>query len=305
MILVTGATGYIGNRLVKRLTRDGHAVRAMLIEDDPLRGRLDGTPCEIVHGDIAKRGGLDICLRGIRTVFHLAAVLVSHDKKRFHEINYEGTKNVVDAAVAAGAEHFIYLSGAAAMYRTRTAYGWSKLRAEELMKTQGGTHFTVVRPTLLYGPGGSQELRLYVESLRAFPCIVPVVGTGKARKRPVWLEDVVTGLAALVDNPATRGKTYTFSGGTDISMWDYTKLICETFGIRKPLVPVPEGLCRIAAKVLPVFMKRPVLTEDAILGVTMDANSGFEEAAKDIGYRPISVYEGYRKSFAVENRETL
>ena len=107
------------------------------------------------------------------------------------------------------------------------------------MKKRGNTNFTIIRPTLLYGSGGSQELRIYVENLRKFPLIVPTVGLLRCRKRPVWVGDIVNGLSLLVNKPVTYGKIYNFSGGTDVSMWEYTTLICKHFGINKPMIPIP------------------------------------------------------------------
>src|SRR3990167_2597067 len=98
MILVTGATGYIGNRLVKWLCKCGHRVRAMVMDNDQLLYQLEGIKCDIMKGDITVPQTLRSCLEGIKTVFHLAAVLVSANKELFHKINYEGTKNLVDAA---------------------------------------------------------------------------------------------------------------------------------------------------------------------------------------------------------------
>ncbi|MFC1808332.1 NAD-dependent epimerase/dehydratase family protein [Candidatus Omnitrophota bacterium] len=298
MILVTGATGYIGSRLVKKLLDDSRNVRALVIKNDPLLKTLKNLNCEIAEGDITDKDSLVSCMKDIKTVFHLAAVLVSNDKGIFHKINYEGAKNVVDTAVAAGVEHFAYLSAVAAGYRVRTTYGESKLKSETLMKKAGNTKFTIVRPTLLYGAAGSQELKLYVESLRKFPIIVPVIGGGRAVKRPVALDDIVKGLALLVNNHATYGKTYNFGGGTEISMWNYTKLICDTFGIKKPLVPIPAFLSYAIAAIFFKVSKNPFITRDRVLGVTMDANFDYQQAREDLGYDPVSVYEGYEKAFS-------
>lgn len=297
-ILVTGATGYIGSRLVRRLCESGHSVRAMVIDNDPLLYRLEGIKCEIIKGDITDAKTLRPCLEGIRTVFHLAAVLIAHNKKLFHKINYEGTKNLIGAAVEARVGHFIYISAAATAYKEKTTYGESKLKSETLLKSQENMSFTIIRPTLLYGAEGSQEFKLYVENLRKFPVIVPVVGMGRARKRPVWLDDIVTGLALTVDKPVTHGKLYNFSGGTDISMWDFTKLICSTFGIKKPLIGIPVWLCNVIATIASLFTRKPPLNKDTILGVTMDANFSSEEARRDIGYNPIGIEEGFRRAFA-------
>ena len=297
MILVTGATGYIGSRLVKKLAEDGHAVRGMVIRDDPNLHLLDGVNCEIVVGDITNKETLGPCFEGVKTVFHLAAVLVAHERELFHRINYEGTKNCVDTAVEKGVKHFVQISAAAAKYRVRTTYGDSKLKCEALMKTRDNTQFTIIRPTLLYGDGGSQELKMYVERLKRFPLIVPVVGFGRTRKNPVWVWDIVKGLALLVDKPISYGKEYSFCGGTEVSMWEYTKLMCRTFGIQKPMVPIPVFLCDGIAWLCERFMKAPPVRKDYIIGVTMDAAESSRGAFEDIGYEPVDLYENYEKSF--------
>ena len=302
IILVTGATGFIGSRLVRRLCVSGYSVRAMVMDNDPLLFKLQGVNCEIVKADITEPATLRPCLEGVKTVFHLAAVLVSGNKELFHKINYQGTENLVNAAVDAGVEHFVYISAAAAGYAKRTTYGESKLKSESLMKRPGKTKFTIIRPTLLYGTGGGQELNLYVDCLRQFPLIVPVIGMGKARKRPVWVDDIVDGLERVVDKPITYGKTYNFSGGIDMSMWEYTRFICQTFRINKPLIGIPVWFCNSIAAIIALFVKNPILDRDTIIGVTMDANFSFEEAKQDIGYYPVDTEEGLRNIFASKDR---
>lgn len=299
MILVTGGTGFMGSRLVKRLVEKGHTVRAMAIENDPQLPKLEGVDCEIVTGDITKPQTLEEPMKGVQTLFHLAAVLVSDNPELFHRINYEGTRNVVDKAVEAGVEHFVYISAAAANYKVRTTYGETKFQAEQLMKRKrGNTNFTMIRPTLIYGPGGGgQELVIYIDQLKKFKWFIPLVGSGKARKRWVWIDDVIEGLTLLVDRPITYGKTYNFGGGSAHSIRKYTEMLCQQLGLNKPIVPIPVSICYTIAWFLKIVQKKPILKRDTILGVTMDADFSIEEAKRDIGYDPVSFEEGIRRCF--------
>jgi nucleoside-diphosphate-sugar epimerase len=299
MILVTGGTGFMGSRLVKRLVEKGHTVRAMAIENDPQLPKLEGVDCEIVTGDITKPQTLEEPMKGVQTLFHLAAVLVSDNPELFHRINYEGTRNVVDKAVEAGVEHFVYISAAAANYKVRTTYGETKIQAEQLMKRKrGNTNFTMIRPTLIYGPGGGgQELVIYIDQLKKFKWFIPLVGSGKARKRWVWIDDVIEGLTLLVDKPITYGRTYNFGGGSAHSMRKYTEMLCQQLGINKPIVPIPVPICYTIAWFLKIVQKKPILKRDTILGVTMDADFSIEEAKRDIGYDPVSFEAGIRRCF--------
>lgn len=300
MILITGASGYIGSRLVKKLVRDGHRVRAMVIRNDPFLPNLKGIDCEIVIGDITDKDTIAPCLKGVDTVFHLAAVLVSRKQEAFHNINFKGTENVVNAAVDAGIKHFIFMSAAAVAYKKRTSYGRSKAASEFLMVQRGITNFTIIRPTILYGLGGSQELKIYVENIRNSPFFFFIPGCGKARKQPVCITDVVNGLSLLVENKVAYGKIYDFSGATNITMLEFTKLLCKTFGIKKMIMPTPTWLCYFAVTVINLFYKNTALNKDAILGVTMDADFSFEQAKNEIGYNPVSLSIGFKQAFARE-----
>ncbi len=298
MILVTGGSGFMGSKLVKNLVKKGHQVRAMVVENDPLLINLKGIDCEIVTGDITKPQTLDLAMNGVNTVFHLAAVMVSDNNELFHRINYEGTKNVVEKAVEEGIEHFVYISAAAANYKVRTVYGETKIQAEQLMKKkQSKTNFTIIRPTLLYGPDGGQEFLMYLNKLKKFNWFIPIVGSGKHKKRWVSIDDIIEGLSLVVDKPITYGKMYNMGGGSSHTMKEYTKMLCIQLKIKKPIVPIPVFICYIIAWILQFIQERPLLKRDTILGVIMDADFSIEDAKKDLGYNPISFEEGIQKVF--------
>jgi nucleoside-diphosphate-sugar epimerase len=297
MILVTGATGYLGHRVVRQLLGQGKKVRAMVIENDPFLNRLDGLDCEVVVGDITKPETLVNAVSGVKTVIHCAAVIVSNNPDLFHRINYEGTRNLVEKSVEAGVEHFIFISAAAADYKMRTDYGDSKLESERLMEKAGKTNFTIVRPTIIYSKDGGHELNIYVDLMRKIPIIFPLVGSGSARKSPVYVEDVADGICRLVDKPVSYGKTYNFSGGSDVSMKEFTKLWGEAHGVDRIIVPIPMPLVWLAVKVFGMLFKNPPLDRNRVLGIINDANFSNEEAVRDIGYAPTPLLEGLEKAF--------
>ncbi|MDP7180753.1 MAG: NAD-dependent epimerase/dehydratase family protein [Candidatus Woesearchaeota archaeon] len=298
MILITGATGYIGSKLAKKLSDQGEKVRAMVIENDKMIHNLDGVKCEKMIGDITNPELLKKCMKGVTTVYHLAAILVAKDKKAFNAVNFEGTKNVINAAVDAKVKHFILISAAAAAYKTRTTYGHSKIKSEHLMRQYDGKiNYTIIRPTLLYGQGGSQELKIYVETLRKFPFIIPTIGTLRAVKRPVWVNDIAEGLAKVANNKKSYGKTYNFGGGTAMTMWAYTNLIRKTFKINKPMIPIPLFICYMIAWIWEKVSEEPMLKKDYVIGAAMSANFEQKSAFEDLGYRPVSIEVGYPQGF--------
>ena len=296
MILVSGGTGVMGSRLVRSLVESGHRVRALTLPDDPYVARLAGLDCEIVYADIADAGTLDGVFQGVRTVYHLAAIIIAHDPAAFIKINVNGTRHMVDGAAQAGVGHFIYVSSAAAGHPEASAYAASKARGEEIVRGMSRMNHTLVRPTLVYEQGGGQEFMMFMDYLLKYP-VVPFVGPGRALKNPVLADDVVKGLSAIVNNPVTYGKTYNFSGGESISIRDLARLMLESQGRVKPFWFLPLPLCRLVAAIMERTMKNPPLTRYAISRIQEDADLDNGAARQDLGYHPVGIREGLARCY--------
>ena len=291
MILVTGGAGVLGSRLVRGLVEAGHTVRALTLPGDPNVDRLSGVNCDIVFGDVADAHSLAGAFDGVKTVYHLAAVIIAQDPSDYERINVGGVKNVVAGARDAGALHFVHVSSAAALHPEGSAYARSKLDGERIVREQGTMHFTIVRPTLIYDRDGGQEFRMFLAGLERFP-VAPFVGLGRARKNPVHADDIVKGLVAIASNPRTYGKVYHFSGGEVVSILELARLALALRGSSRPIVPVPVPLCRLAAFIMERTMKKPPLTGYGISRIVEDAPLDNSDARRDLGYDPVGVHEG-------------
>jgi nucleoside-diphosphate-sugar epimerase len=294
-ILVTGAAGVMGRRLVARLLADGFRVRSLVLPGDPERARLAALGSEIREGDVRDPATLRGICDGVDTLYHLAAIIISHDVSAFDRINRDGTAHVLAEADATSVPHVVYVSSASVTYPKRTPYAESKLAAEALVAARNGG-YTIVRPTLVYDEHGGQEVRMFLDYLRRFP-IVPFIGSGDAYKRPVWSEDIVDGLAKLAGNPIALGKQYNFSGAEAIRMRDFAHLLLAHHAADRPFLHLPVALCRGLARVLARVMAEPPLTLSAIAGVVNHADLDPSEAMRDLGYRPIGVREGFARCF--------
>ena len=103
MILVTGGAGVMGSRLVRGLVEAGNKVRVLTLPNDPFVKRLDGLDVDIRYGDVSDRSSIETLCDGVKTVYHLAAVLLSRDPAVFQRVNVNGTQNLVELAVQPGA----------------------------------------------------------------------------------------------------------------------------------------------------------------------------------------------------------
>jgi len=293
----------MGSRLVRGLVGHGHKVRVLTLPNDPKVSLLDGVECEIVFGDVSRPESLIGLCDGIQTVYHLAAVIIAYDRDVLWRINVDGTRHVVQSALRAGVGHFIYVSSASAEWPEGSDYAQSKLAAEQIVKSQAGMTFTIIRPTLTYGRDEGQEFLMFLESLTKYP-VVPFIGRGRAMKNPVFVDDIVRGLLAVAGNPKSYGQTYNFSGGEDISIWDLGRLMLKHQGIRKPFLAVPVPICRALAWVMERTMKRPPLTRYSISRILHEAALDNSSARRDLGYDPVGITEGLRRAYPIKAGST-
>ena len=298
MILVTGGAGVMGSRLVRGLVEKGESVRVLTLPNDPFVSRLDGLGVDIRYGDISKAETLAGVFDGVKTTYHLAAILIHKNPEMFEKINVNGTRNIMEGSIAAGVTHFILVSSASVVYNFTTAYSISKQRTEEMIKEQTAMNYTIVRPTLAYNEFGGEEFMMFQEYLLKYP-VVPFIGSGRALKRPVHVDDLMRGFLAIPGNPKSYGKTYAFSGGEAIPIWDLAKLMLRHQGVKKLFIPMPIAMCQIIELIMRETMKKPPLTWNAIAGVMQDANLDNSAAREDLGYNPIGVREGLQKCFPI------
>ena len=287
----------MGSTLVKGLVHRGFKVR-VLDNSDHFRSRLDGYDVDIRIGDITKPETLAGCFEGVKTVYHLAAVLIVYDPSLFQKINVGGTRNIINASIKAGVEHFILVSSASVTYAHTTPYSLSKRETERLIKEQSAMKWTIVRPTLAYNESGGEEFNIFLAYLKKYP-FVPFIGAGRSRKRPVHCDDLMKGFLAIAGNPKSYGKTYAFSGGEAIAIRDMAKLMLKHVGQKKLFITIPIPICRIVAFFAERFQKKPILTWNAIAGVMQDADLDNSEARADLDYRPVSFREGLQRAYPI------
>ncbi len=299
MILVTGGAGVMGSKLTRGLVERGERVRIVALPNDPGAAKLAAlNGVEVRSADITDPASLAGAFDGVRTVYHLAAVLVANDPAVYQRVNVDGTLNVVDASLRAGVEHFIFVSSISVTSPKTTPYSLSKREAERIVTGQSGMRYTIVRPTLAYNETGGLEFMMFMNALLKYP-VVPMIGRGGALKKPVHVDDLVQGFLAIANNPKAYGKTYPFCGSEEISIRDLGKLMLEHKGVSKPFIPVPLPVWRVVAMVAERVMKNPPVTWHGVALLSENANPDESEARRDLGYDPIGVREGMRRTFSL------
>lgn len=287
-ILVTGGTGTIGSALVEGLARQGYSLRVLTLPDDPGGAALEKDGVDVRYGDVSIPESVDGICKGVATVVHMAAVVIADDDRMFDNVNVTGTRYLLTDAHNHGVTHFVYVSSASVVYRKMTPYSRSKRIAERYVRSSN-VPWTIVRPTLVYGEKGGMEFDMFLEYLSVYP-VIPFIGSGMARKRPVYVNDLVDGLVHIAQRETGTGKTYNFSGGSSISMIDFARLCLVLLGSEDKLIlHIPVTICRILAVIMAKVTRKPLLRWNMIAGVIQDADLDPSEAMKDLGYRPLPV----------------
>ena len=242
-VLVTGGTGFVGPKVVHALRAGGHDVRALV--RDPRRGRgLEAWGCELAVGDVTDAASLAAAVDGIETVVHLVAI-ISGPPGAYRRVMEEGTRNLVEAS--AEVKRFVLMSALGVSEETRNLvpYYHAKWEMEQAVAGAGFEH-VVFRPSFVFGRDGG-VLPLFVRQVRWSP-VVPVLGSGRTRLQPIWIDDVASFFAAAVSREAPTG---TFElGGPDAVTWDELyERIRRTLGVRRAMLHLPFGLVRPAAAI--------------------------------------------------------
>lgn len=293
MILVAGATGFIGPKIV-------HALRA---EDRPVRvlarklkdaETLANWGCEIVQGDVTDAASLRRAVDGCETVIDLVAI-ISGKPEDFQRVMIQGTRDLVAAAKKARVARFILMSALGASERTKelTPYYHAKWEEEQAV-LQSGLDYTIFRPSFVFGADGG-SLPIYIRQVRWSP-VVTVIGDGKRRLQPIWVEDVASFFAKSLSTPGAVNRTFELAG-PDVVSWDELyERIRRVLGKRRATIHMPYGLVRAGAAVVEKLPLDFPLSRDAVTMLEFEDNvTDIGPAVETFGIHPITLDEQLRR----------
>ena len=273
-VLVTGADGFVGKALCRRLLQGGYALRAGLWNSalwPALQAVTPGLSEFAILGDLGANPNLNSALDGVAVVVHLAArVHIMHDnavdgREEYRRVNVHGTEALARAAAEQRVRRMVFVStvkvnGESTSGRPFTEgdppdpqdpYAVSKWEAEEALRSVGaktGLEVVIVRPPLVYGPGvRANFLRLMRLVERGIPLPLPDT---KNRRSLIGVENLADFLALCASHPGAANETFMVSDGADVSTRDLAAQLARAFGRSARFLPVPELAVRFAARLV-------------------------------------------------------
>jgi nucleoside-diphosphate-sugar epimerase len=320
-ILVTGASGFLGACLVRRLAADGHEVVALgrsislhdIFRDAPVTART----CDLL--DAASLSALDVA-KNIDSIVHCAGLSSSWGSRRAFELNnITATANLLDQSRRWGASHFVYISSSSVYFRfcdqLETSenvvlptpvndYAWSKVVAEKLVRSASDIPATIVRPRGIYGKGDTALLPRLLRAAKSGP--VPSFRKGRAVIDLTHVEDVVSAIVCILQQGGkAAGSIYNVSGGEAVSIRDIINRSAKLAGIDVTWREIPWPLAFVGISAIERFHKvfrpavEPVVTAYSAGLLAFSQTLDLSAIRNEIGWRPaISFDEGLRRTFS-------
>lgn len=313
MWLVTGATGHVGNVLVRKLLERGETVRALILPGES-RESIIGLNIEAFEGDILNLDAVFQSMRGVKGIFHLAGVIsIMPGANPFvRKVNVDGTKNILRAAMESGIKKLVYTSSIHAIQRVEKgvidervpydmenpygAYDRSKAEAtlDVLNAAHAGLETVVVCPTGVIGPydfRGSMMGAVIHDAAAAKPTLY-VDGAYDF----VDVRDVADGLIAAAEH-GRRGESYILSG-QKISVRYLLETVREITGKHFFQMKIPFDIAKFAALFTPMYYElakaTPRFTPYSLEVLQSNSNISHAKATRELGYSPRSLFESIK-----------
>jgi len=300
-ILVTGATGYIGGRLVPELLYRGYQVRVMVRADSPEYNEL-WPDVEIVVADALEINSLKKAFDGIHTAYYLIHSLLLGQKK-FEDADVQAAINFMRAAEEKKVKRIIYLGGLGDIRTNLSAHLRSRaIVAQELEKGKVST--TILRASIIIG-SGSASYEIIQHLVKNVP-LLPIPDWARTKCQPIGIRDVIKYLVGVMEVAETSGKSFDI-GGKDILTYEMMlKILADLYGKKRFFIPFPFHMIKVFAYLTSLFTPVPApITSCLIEGVKNQVICQNNDIIKLLPFQTIPYKEALLRAMSREERDNV
>jgi NADH dehydrogenase len=288
-VSVFGGTGFLGQRLVRRLATEGMAVRVVTRDAERARVALHAAGLErmtVFCADVRNQAAVVGALAGADAVVNAVSAYVDRGGA-FEAVHEQGAKTLAREALAAGVARFVLVSGIGADPESNSPYIRSRGRGERLVQ-EAFPGASIVRPSVMFGGPGDALFGTVAQLSRVLP-VLPLIGDGRTRLQPVYVEDVAEAIARMLVDPAAAGKTYELAGPRVYTLRNLFTIALRILRQRRLLVSIPFAVAEALARLFEHLSNPPLTTGQVDLLRADNVTTGNAPGLRELGIEPKAI----------------
>jgi uncharacterized protein YbjT (DUF2867 family) len=289
MIIITGATGFVGEEIVKQARAAGHPVRAIVRDPQRASWLAERYGVELFHGNVLYAPSIEGAMQDGKCVIHLVGIIREWKENTFERVHVQATKHVIDEAKKAGVKRFVHMSALGTRENARSRYQQTKSAGEDCVR-KSGLAWTIFRPSFIYGPK-DKAINTLAKLVRRLP-FVPVLGSGNTRIQPISVANVARAFVGAIRNDESVSQVYDLCGPEAFTWNELYDKLQIILGTRKPKWHLPLAIARVQAALFEKILPNPPFTRDQLLMLQEDNIGDPKPAERDFVLEQESFEDG-------------
>lgn len=277
MILLTGATGFLGGYVLEELVKRGHEVTCFVRKTSNLE-KIKQLNVPYIFGELDDFKSICKALEDKEALINIASLGFGH------------APNIINACHEMNIKRAIFISTTGIFTKLNPDSKGIRLEAERLIK-ESDLDYTIIRPTMIYGTPKDRNMWRLVKYLKKLP-VLPILGNGTYLQQPVYVKDLAWAVVSAYETNLSIKKAYNISGLEALTYNDVVDVAGKTLGKKVLKIHVPMKLSYSLLKFYEKISSNPKLKAEQVLRLNENKDFSHEDAAKDFGYKPMTFHEG-------------
>ncbi|ETI69189.1 NAD-dependent epimerase/dehydratase family protein [Neobacillus vireti] len=280
MILLTGATGFLGEFVLEELVQRGHEVTCFVRKTSNL-DKIKQLNVKFVYGELEDYKSICEALKGKAALINIASLGFGH------------APNIINACEEMEVKRSIFVSTTGIFTKLNPDSKGIRLAAEKLIK-ESNLDYTIIRPTMIYGTPKDRNMWRLIKYLKRFP-VLPILGSGTYLQQPVYVKDLASVIVSAYENTVSIKKAYNISGAAALTYNDVIDVTGKALGKRIFKLHIPMKLSYNILKFYEKASTKPKLKAEQVLRLNENKDFSYEDAKRDLGYKPLSFEDGIKR----------